>query len=203
MIFQYVKSGIAVALIVLASQAVAAGNIEAGKTKSVTCQGCHGADGNSVMATWPKLAGQHASYIAKQVNDFKSGARKDPTMTAMAAPVSAEDIEDIAAYYSAQVIKTETADKALAAEGEKIFRAGNKETGMAACMACHGPAGTGNAAANFPSLAGQHVDYVVKALNDFRSGTRTNDNAKMMQDVAGKMSDAEIKAVAAYISGLH
>ena len=206
MISRYMKTGllsILATLLIVSGNTQAAGNATAGKTKSMACAGCHGPDGNSLMGTWPKLAGQHADYLAKQLADFKSGARKEPTMTAMAAPLKPQDIADISAYYASQSIKAGVADPALAKAGEKIYRAGNKENGVAACMACHGPAGTGNAAANFPSLGGQQADYVAKALKDFRSGTRKNDNAKMMQDVAVKLSDAEIKAVAAYVSGLH
>ncbi len=206
MISRYIKTGlvgILAGLLMVSVQAQAAGNATAGKTKSMACAGCHGPDGNSVMGTWPKLASQHADYLAKQLSDFKSGVRKDPTMTAMSAALKAQDIADISAYYAAQAIKVGTVDATLAAAGEKLYRAGDKEKGVAACMACHGPAGVGNAAAKFPSISGQHADYVAKALKDFRSGARTNDNAKMMQDVAAKLSDDEIKAVAAYVSGLY
>ena len=206
MIFRSIKAGLVAILLTFLMVSVnsqAAGNVTAGKNKSMACAGCHGADGNSAMAIWPKLAGQHAGYLAKQLDDFKSGARKDPTMTAMAASLQKQDIDDIAAYYAAQPIKVGTANAALVAAGEKIYRAGNKENGVAACMACHGPAGAGNAAAKFPSLGGQHTDYIAKTLKDFRNGVRTNDSAKMMQDVAAKLSDADIKAVASYMSGLH
>ncbi|MDH5594846.1 MAG: cytochrome c4 [Gammaproteobacteria bacterium] len=200
----YVKTGLSCVLgiLLVSGMAQAAGDVSAGKTKTAACAGCHGPDGNSVMGMWPKLAGQHADYISKQLSDFKSGARKDPTMTAMSAGLKAQDIEDIAAYYSSQPISAGVADAGLVAAGEKLYRAGNKEKGVAACMACHGPAGTGNAAAKFPSVGGQQADYVAKALKDFRSGARTNDNAKMMQDVAVKLSDDDIKAVASYVSGL-
>lgn len=206
MISRYVKTGllgILVTFLMVSGNTQAAGNVAAGKTKSMACAGCHGLDGNSVTGMWPKLASQHADYIARQLSDFKSGARKDPTMTAMSAALKAQDIADISAYYAAQSIKMGTVDTALATAGEKVYRAGNKEKGVAACMACHGPAGAGNAAAKFPSISGQHADYVAKALKDFRSGARTNDSAKMMQDVAAKLSDDEIKAVAAYVSALH
>ena len=206
MISHYIKTGllsILVTLLLVSVNAQAAGNAGAGKNKSMACAGCHGPDGNSVMGIWPKLASQHADYLAKQLSDFKSGARKDPTMNAMAAALKAQDIADISAYYSAQSVKVSAVDATLAGVGETLYRAGNKEKGVAACMACHGPAGMGNAAAKFPSISGQHAAYAAKALKDFRSGVRTNDNAKMMQDVAAKLSDDEIKAVAAYVSGLH
>ncbi len=187
-----------------AGTASAAGDVNAGKTKSAACASCHGIDGNSMAPTFPKLAGQHAEYITKQLADFQSGARTDPTMTAMAAPLSQQDIADLAAFYSSNTAAIgSAADAEKAALGQKIYQGGDKDKGISACMACHGPSGAGNPGAKFPSLSGQHSAYIVKALNDFRSGTRANDPAKMMRDVAAKMSDSEIAAVAEYISGLH
>ncbi len=181
----------------------AAGDATAGQSKAVTCTACHGADGNSITPIWPKLAGQHASYIQKQLADFKSGARKDATMIGMVAPLSDQDMADLAAYYSTQTVAIGSADTEQAALGKKIYHGGIAEKAVPACMACHGPNGAGNPGATFPSLTGQHVDYVVKAMSEFRSGTRDNDPAQMMRDLAAKMSDTEIKAVAAYIAGLH
>lgn len=181
----------------------AAGNAAAGMDKAATCAGCHGPDGNSMIPMWPKLAGQHANYIAKQLGDFKSGARVDATMTAMVAPLGAQDIQDIAAWFASQKLNPgSAADAAKAEQGKKIYNGGVPTKGISACMACHGPSGAGNPGALFPSLKGQHTTYVVKALKDFRSATRSNDAAKMMQNIAAKMSDAEIDAVAEYISGL-
>ncbi|MES9876298.1 MAG: c-type cytochrome [Candidatus Sedimenticola sp. PURPLELP] len=185
----------------------AGGDAAAGKTKSALCMACHGPDGNSPTpagpgATWPKLAGQHAGYLAKQMADFKSQARMDPIMMGMVAALSEQDMADLAAYYSSQNQSTGTADADQVEAGEKMFRAGNTETGVAACMACHGPAGLGNPAANFPRISGQHAAYTEKALKDFRSGARANDVGKMMQGVAAKMSDEEISAVSQYIQGL-
>ncbi len=186
------------------STVTAAGNVAAGKTKSATCVACHSADGNSMVPTFPKLAGQHAEYIAKQLADFKSGARTDPTMAPMAAPLSEQDIADLAAYFASNTVSIGSAANAeKAAIGQKIYQGGDKNKGISACMACHGPAGSGNPGAKFPALSGQHSTYIVKALKDFRSGTRTNDPAKMMRDIAAKMSDSDIEAVAEYIAGLH
>ena len=196
-----VTASIALALSVAGVQA--AGNADAGKTKSAACAACHGPDGNSpVNPVWPKLAGQHPGYIEKQLLDFKSGDRKDPTMSGMAAPLSEQDMADLAAYFSSQKKQGGSAAEDKVAAGEKLYRGGNPETGVAACMACHGPAGSGNPAANFPALSGQHANYVEKALKDFRSGSRANDMNKMMQGVAERMSDAEVAAVAQYIQGL-
>lgn len=181
----------------------AAGDPAAGKTKAATCSACHGADGNSNNPIWPKLAGQHASYIVKQLQAFKSGARQDPTMQPMAAPLSEEDMADLAAYFSSQSRAIGSADPEKAAAGEKLYKGGDPANGVTACIACHGPSGSGNGPAGFASLSGQHRDYVVKALKDFRSGTRDTDPAAMMRNVAAKMSDQQIEAVAEYIVGLH
>ena len=193
---------VSIVLAVTAGSVQAAGDAEAGKTKSATCMACHGPDGNSANPVWPKLAGQHPSYIEKQLTDFKAGTRKNDLMSPMAMPLSEQDMQDLAAYFSSQSQSGGTAAADKVAPGEKVYRAGNGATGVAACMACHGPAGAGNPAANFPRIGGQHAAYVEKALKDFRSGARTNDNARMMQGVAMKMTDAEIAAVAQYVQGL-
>lgn len=185
------------------SVAQAAGNASAGAGKVAVCSACHGMDGNSVAPNWPRLAGQHADYIAKQLADFKSGARKDDTMIGMVAILSEQDMADIGAYFAGQKGGVGSADAEKAALGKKIYTGGIKDKGVSACMACHGPSGAGNPSAKFPSLSGQHSVYTTKALQDFRSGARSNDPAKMMQDIAAKMSDAEIAAVSEYIMGLH
>jgi len=181
----------------------AAGDAAAGKTKSAVCAGCHGMDGNSTNPVWPKLAQQHASYLAKELADFKSGARQDPIMAGQAAALNPQDMADLAAYFSSQTVSPGQADPAQVALGESIFKAGNAASGVSACAACHGPTGAGNPQAKFPRLAGQHAPYVVKQLKSFRSGQRSNDAGKMMRNVAAKMTDAEIDAVAQYVQGLH
>ncbi|MCW9023677.1 MAG: cytochrome c4 [Gammaproteobacteria bacterium] len=188
----------------VANPSYAAGNAEAGKAKAPVCLSCHGPDGNgSVNAVWPALAGQHEAYISKQLADFKGGARVEPLMIAQVANLSAQDMADLGAYFAAQKAPAGKADKAKVALGEQLFRGGNKTTGVAACMACHGPSGAGNPAAKYPALQGQNAPYTIKALKDFRSAARANDPGKMMQGVAVNMTDAEIEAVASYISGLH
>ena len=185
------------------SLAQAAGNAEEGKNKSAVCAACHGADGNSPLnPVWPKIAGQHPQYIEKQIKDFKAGKRNDPMMSPMATPLSDQDIADLAAYFSAQALQGGVAAADKVEAGERIYRAGIAETGVAACMACHGPSGAGNPQANFPGIAGQHATYIEKALKDFRDGNRTNDASKMMQGVVERMSDEEIAEVAQYIQGL-
>ena len=195
-----VSVSIVLAMVVVNAQA--AGDAAAGKTKSATCLACHGADGNSANAVWPKLAGQHPSYIKKQLQEFKAGARKNDLMSPMAMPLSDQDMDDLAAYFSSQTQAPGTAAADSVELGGKIYRAGNASTNVAACMACHGPTGSGNPSAKFPRISGQHAAYIEKTLKDFRSGGRANDTAKMMQNVVFRMTDKEIAAVAQYLQGL-
>jgi len=181
----------------------AAGDAEAGKAKSAACAACHGPDGNSLAPNFPKIAGQHADYTAKQLAEFKAGDRTDATMNAMAAPLSEQDMADLAAFYASQKATIGTAAEDKVALGETLYRAGNSTSGVSACAACHGPTGTGNPMAKFPSLNGQHADYTALQLKNFRSGTRANDAGSMMRSIAKKMTDAEIEAVAQYIQGLN
>ena len=190
-------------LVLVAPVQAANGNIAAGKEKAVVCAGCHGADGNGgADPSWPKLAGQDASYIAKQLTDFKSGARKDPIMSGMAAPLSATDIKNLAAYFASLKTKPGAAkDAQLAMQGEKIYRGGNAKTGVSACMSCHGPSGHG-IPPRFPKVSGQNAPYTQKQLLAFKAGTRTNDG-DIMTRIAFRMSEQEIKAVSEYMAGLH
>lgn len=192
-----------VLFIAVAAGAQAAGDAKAGQAKAGVCFGCHGVNGNSTNPVWPKLNAQHVKYLEKQLVDFKSGKRKDPIMNGQAAALSNQDMSDLAAFFAKQSATMGQADKAKVALGEKIYRGGNSAKGVAACIGCHGPTGTGNPPAGFPRISGQHADYMVKTLKDFRSGARANDLNGMMHNVAAKMSDKEIEAVASYMSGLH
>ncbi|MDH5784205.1 MAG: cytochrome c4 [Chromatiales bacterium] len=186
-----------------ASTVHAAGNAAAGQGKTAACAGCHGATGSATTApTYPKLAGQHASYIAQQLADFKSGTRQDPIMMGMAGALSEEDMADIGAYFATQEKSVGSADAEAVAAGKKIYEAGDKAKGVSACMACHGPSGAGNPGAKFPALSGQNAAYTEKTLKDFRNGARANDPNSMMRDIAARMSDKDIAAVAAYINAL-
>ncbi|MFA5531009.1 MAG: c-type cytochrome [Thiohalomonadaceae bacterium] len=187
----------------VAHAAAPAGDAAAGQGKAAVCAACHGMDGNSLVPLFPKLAGQHTDYIVKQLAAFQSGERKDETMAPMAAPLSDQDVADLAAYFNSQKASVGVANPELAEAGGKIYRGGIAGKGVSACMACHGPSGAGNPAANFPSLSGQQAAYVAKALRDFRSGARATDPAGMMRNLAVKMSDAEIDAVAEFVAGLH
>lgn len=183
---------------------LAAGDPEAGKTKSAQCAACHGADGNSVNPAWPKLAGQHAEYLVKQLWYFEHGERENATMKPMASVLDEQGREDVAAYYSGQKVNIGQADPELVELGERIYRSGNNDSGVAPCMGCHGPNGAGNPAALYPALRGQHAQYVENQLHGFAEGKRVNDNAKkMMQILASRMTNQEIRAVASYIQGLH
>lgn len=179
------------------------GNVAAGKAKTAACIACHGADGNGgADPSWPKVAGQTPEYLAKQLKDFKSGARKNPIMNGMAAALSPQDMEDIAAYYAAQKIKPGAAgSKELAQQGERIYRGGNAKTGVSACMSCHGPSGHG-IPPRFPRVSAQTAAYTERQLLDFKSSRRANDDG-IMTRITFRMSEAEIKAVSEYMAGLH
>lgn len=203
------KLSLALCILTLGSYAAgvasyAAGNVADGKTKSATCAACHGADGNSLTKIWPKLAGQHASYIVQQLKNFQSKARQDPSMSPMAQPLSEADMIDLAAYFESQSTEIGFANPDMLELGQSIYLGGNKETDVSACIGCHGPKGNGNPAAKYPALSGQHADYVVKQLKDYASGARKPiGNAAIMSDIAVRMSETEMEAVASYMQGLH
>lgn len=181
-----------------------AGDPEAGKAKSAVCAACHGADGNSMNPEWPKIAGQHASYLVGQLQAYKSGARKNALMNGQAMGLSEEDMKDLAAYFTEQEMSAGVADPELVAIAEPIWRGGKADTGTPACSGCHGPAGMGNSAAQWPRLAGQHAAYSATQLKLYREGTRAGTaNAQMMSQVAKGLTDKEIEALASYMSGLH
>ncbi len=167
------------------------------------CAACHATDGNSATPVNPVLAGQHADYIAKQLADFKGDKeRKNPVMLGMSATLSAQDMQNLGAYFEAQKPKTRAAkDPALVTLGQQIYRGGILAKGVAACTSCHGPNGAG-IPAQFPRLAGQYAEYTAAQLQGFRAGERNNDANRMMRATAARLSDAEIKAVSEYIAGL-
>ncbi len=181
----------------------AAGSVDAGREKSLVCGACHGADGNSFNPVWPSLAGQHEKYLIDSLASFRGGQRVDPLMSAQAAALSDQDIADLAAYFAAQKIAAQTADPALVAAGERLYRGGDKSTGTPACIACHGPAGGGNGPAGWPAVAGQHAAYTAAQLTAYRGKLRTTDgDTQMMRNVAAGLSDEDIQAVSSYIQGL-
>lgn len=190
----------------------AAGDVAAGQTKAAVCGACHGADGNSMVSMFPKLAGQGERYLSKQIKDIKSGARAVPQMAGITDNLSDQDIADLAAYFAAQKVQVGAAKKEMVELGEKLFRAGKPEVGIPACTACHGANGLGMPEAGFPLLSGQHADYVEAQLKAFRAAgrgdetgaKRTNDGeTMMMRTTAARLSDGDIKALSSYINGLH
>jgi len=177
------------------------------KIAKQVCAACHAADGNSVAAVNPKLAGQFARYLQKQMDNFKAqggkkALRENPIMAGMVAGLSDEDMGAVAAYFAAQTLKPAAAsDKDLAAQGQKIWRGGIAARGVAACAGCHGPDGAGIPGV-YPRLSGQFPEYLDAQLKLFRAGGRANDPSGMMRGVAARMTDEEIKAVAQYAAGL-
>ena len=180
------------------------GSADAGKAKAITCTACHGPEGNSSNALWPNIAGQGAPYLQAQLGAFKNGSRMDPLMSSQAMMLSDQDIADLAVYFenlpaAAQAV----ADADLVGRGEALYRGGNSETGVAACMACHGPTGRGNPAAGYPAVQGQHAAYTAKQLNEYAAGTRQTDGkTRMMRDIAGRLSKDDIAALSSYMQGL-
>ena len=185
------------------------GDAAAGEAQTAVCSACHGADGNSAVPTFPKLAGQGQKYLYKQLVDIRDGARPVPTMAGQLDGKTNQDLADIAAFYAGQTGSGGQTDPELLALGEAVYRAGIPERKVAACAACHSPTGSGNAPAGFPSLAGQHADYIAAQLMAYRKGYedetgRTNDgDIRIMRITAFGLSDKEIQAVSSYAAGLH
>ncbi len=228
MIKKLLTLSISLALSTTATIVQAEGDVNAGKQQAVACAGCHGADGNSPIATFPKLAGQHASYLIKELNALKNGSRNAPMMAPLAMGLDEKSMADLAAFYASQTTSSnpipilplneddedEEDEAALAlikkaqqekldnllAKGADLYRNGNLKTKVSACIACHGIKGEGNQPASFPVLKGQHTDYSIKTLTDFKEGKRHNDPENMMNMIAKKMTTEEIEAVSYYLS---
>ena len=189
----------------LQAESLVEGSAEAGQAKALTCGACHGSDGNSVNPEWPSLAGQHAKYAYDQLVAFKNGGRQDVLMSAQTLALQDQDMRDLAVYFEAQTKAAKSvADPSVLDKGEALYRGGDKESGASACMACHGPRGRGNPAANYPSIAGQYAVYTAKQLRNYASGQRRSIGAtQAMRDIAERLSEEDIVAVASYIQGLH
>lgn len=180
------------------------GDATAGASKVVICAACHGVDGNSALGINPKLAGQNERYTLKQLLDIQSGARPIALMTGLLDNMSEQDLADIAAFYASQETTVNGANPDLVEAGKSIYKAGIAGLGVAACSACHSPNGRGVAQAGFPALGGQHAEYISSQMKAFRSGARNNDgDSAPMRIVSERLTDAEIEALASYISGLH
>lgn len=189
---------------------LAEGDVEAGKTKSAACGACHGSDGNSMIDMNPKLAGQHADYLVKQLKEFKLASqtngeegRNNAVMNGMAAPLSEQDMQDIAAYFSSQTAKPGETPEDVVQTGGELYKGGDLERGVTACIACHGPRGNGTSLSGFPDISGQHPAYVKAQLEAFRSGQRANSINGMMADIAKRLTDSDIEILSQYLAGLH
>ena len=197
-------AGMSLAALQVQAESLIDGSAADGKTKAVTCAACHGADGISVNPLWPNLAGQGASYLVAQLKAFKEGTRENPLMTSQAMMLSEQDMADLAVYFEGLPAPVQAvADPDLVAKGEALYRGGDVTNQVAACIACHGPTGTGNPAAAYPALKGQHAAYTAKQLKDYASGDRVSDGkTRIMREIAGKLSADEIDALASYVQGL-
>jgi cytochrome c553 len=181
------------------------GDAAAGQGKAAACGACHGMDGNSSDAQYPKLAGQSETYIVRQLGNFKGGKRQNPIMLGMATPLSEQDMHDIGAYFASKAALPGVADESLVARGQQLYREGDTARGLPACMACHGIDGRGNPGAGFPQLTSQHAQYVEATLKSWHDGTTWGDDAhaRIMPAIARKLDDKDIAALASYIEGLH
>jgi cytochrome c553 len=199
---------------IVSPMAMAAGSAEAGATKASTCVACHGANGNSTNEQWPSLAGQNAAYIKLQLKDFHDKTRLDSLnmMPAMAAPLSDQDMDDLAAYFALQTPSGLEADPSYWKAGQQLYRGGDRNRNIPACMACHGPVGRGNPGAGYPALRAQHAVYTVKQLTDYATDKRytRNDkgdssggpNSEIMHTIASTLTPEDMRNLASYVQGM-
>jgi cytochrome c553 len=188
----------------------ATGSAARGAAKAAVCTACHGPNGNSTTPEWPRLAGQSAVYLAQQLRLFRSGVRENAVMKPMTASLSDQDINDLAVYFEAQTPVGLEADPSYWKAGQALYRRGDKDRSIPACIACHGPIGRGNLASGYPALQAQHSVYVVKQLTDYKMGSRytgahpeqANPNAVMMLTIAKRLTPDEMRNVASYVQGL-
>ena len=186
------------------------GSVQAGAAKANMCFACHGPNGNSVSPIFPRLAGQNAVYIVEQLHLFRAGIRQNPMMSAMAAGLTDQDIDNLAVYFAAQTPSGLTADPTLWKAGEALYRSGDPKRNVPACTACHGPTGQGNPAAGYPALRAQQSAYVLAQLQAYANGTRysgpdpatATPNSIMMYTIAKRLRPAQMQAVASYVQGL-
>jgi len=179
-----------------------AGDAEAGAQKSPVCAACHGVNGSSSNPEWPNLAGQHEGYIAAQLALFKQGVRDNPLMMPMASALSDQDMQDLGAYFERQTPNGLEADPSNYKAGEKLYRGGDSERGVPACIACHGPQGKGNGPAKYPALRAQHAVYTYGQLQAYAEGRRRTPGNDIMQVIAARLTDNEMRALASYTQGL-
>ncbi|NCF73157.1 MAG: c-type cytochrome [Gammaproteobacteria bacterium] len=200
----FVLAGLTLAATHIQAASLVDGSAEAGKARALTCTACHGPEGNSASPMWPNIAGQNAPYLLAQLKAFKDGSRVDPLMSSQAMMLSDEDMANLAVYFESLPAAAQSiADESLLERGEALYRGGNKEDKISACLACHGPTGRGNPAAKYPSLQGQHAAYTAKQLNAYADGARTTDGkTRIMQDIAANLDKDDIAALSSYVQGL-
>ncbi|WP_309044683.1 c-type cytochrome [Marinobacter sediminicola] len=189
----------------LTAMAHGAGDPEAGKQAAAACQACHGEGGaKPIMGAYPKLSGLGERYLFDQLVAIQEDSRSIPEMTGQLTGNSKQDLQDLAAYFAQQEMVVSQADPELVEKGAALYRGGNLASGVPACAACHNPQGKGNEPAGYPHIGGQNAEYLAKQLEAYRDGTRASgSNAAIMMDVSARLTDAEIKAVSSYISGLN
>jgi cytochrome c553 len=174
---------------------------DAATIATTVCSACHGEGGHSLVPIFPRLAGQQPVYLAKQINEFLSGKRKNDVMAPILATIKADDVPGLAAYFAEQKpMSGAVQDEKLAAAGKQLFEEGNDASGVPACMGCHQAGGVGNE--RYPRLAGQHQAYVIQQITNFKAGDRTNDKGRVMRAVAERLTEQEMAAVAEYVAGL-
>jgi cytochrome c553 len=174
-----------------------------GQSKAQVCVACHGMDGNSSNPVWPHLAAQNPGYIVAQLEAFRAGKRTNPAMAPMMIPEAEADMREVAAFFAAQTLRVAPVKADDIAAGQRLYRAGDAARGIPACIACHGPSGAGNPGSSYPALRGQHADYTIAQLKNYRDGTRQTDPQAMMRTIASRLSDADIAALAHFVAGLH
>lgn len=167
------------------------------------CVACHGEQGNSTNPQWPNIGRQHSSYSLKQLLDFKSKKRPSPIMSNIVSNLSQQELSDLAHFYEDQPLAEGSTPEQYVKRGEALYRGGDFKKHITACIACHGPKGTGNSEANFPLLSGQHALYTIDQLLAFKNKQRHNDLNEIMQDISARMDKDDMIAVAYYIQGLH
>ncbi|MEO0615922.1 MAG: c-type cytochrome [Pseudomonadota bacterium] len=202
-----VTAALALVSVPSAASNLADGDAEAGAAKVTTCAACHGGNGVSVNPQWPSLAGQHSRYSLQQLMWFKSGERKNILMNSQAMALSEQDMRDLAAYFESQAPAVrEVANPDTLARGERLYRGGDEERGLPACIACHGPAGAGNPGVPYPNVGGQHATYLASSLREYATGGENRSNTeeqKQMTTIAQKLTPEDIEALASYMQGLN
>lgn len=191
-------------LIALLLLGILTSSIAATPAKVALCTACHGQLGISTNPEWPNLAGQHASYLIKQLQDFQTAnSRNVVTMTRLSSTLTEIEIKELADFYARQPLPKGNTPEKYFKRGELLYRGGDFAKHITACIACHGPQGTGNAQAGFPVLTGQHAQYTILQLQAFKNGKRSNDLNSIMRDISARMSQEDMEAVAYYVQGLH